>query len=72
MCHEGGGVSPGGARFAPPDVWKWRQGPADRLAPGSTLSDQGWGVVVERRVASAGGGRACLWSAGKLCSFSEH
>lgn len=26
VCHEGGALSPGGARFVPLDVWKWRQG----------------------------------------------
>lgn len=67
-----GQTVPGEPILFPPDVWKWRQGPAGRLAPGGALSDQGWAVVTEGRTASAGGGGACLWSTGKSCSFSEH
>lgn len=48
----GGALSPGGACFVPLDVWKWRQGPAGRLAPGSALFDQGWAAVHGKRTAS--------------------
>lgn len=70
VCHEGGARSPGGARFVLLDVWKWRQGPAGRLAPGSALADQGWAAVAGRGKASDEVGGACRWSVGKSCSFS--